>query len=221
MLSSLAMITMAAVLSSSQNPAPPDYPLLWAGHQISYGSRDVPFRGEVRTRTDTLVLARVRLEGGTLVVLQEACAVRFGDVGDVKVSMDASALPRSRMAFELQDDGKTFLSKSQVVWGEQDLDGDGNPGVTVSVAAPVCSGDLYVSNRSRTHAQGKFSPRRFSGTAKVKVEQQVLGTRGRCLGVVARDTTEVVSGPFAYVKVDKGTTCAELIRDGWPIDAES
>jgi hypothetical protein len=215
------MLTMATVLSSSQNAATSDYPLMWAGHQISFGTRDVPFRGEVTTRTDTLVLARVKIDGSKLIVLQEACAVRFGDVGEVKVSMDASALPRSRMAFELQDDGKTFASKSQLVWGEQDLDGDGNPGVTVSVEAPVCSGDLYVSNRSRTHAQGTFSPRRFSGTAKVKVEQQVLGTRGHCLGVVARDTTEVVAGPFAYVKVDKGTTCAELIRDGWPVDAES
>lgn len=221
MLISLAMLTMAAVLSSSETTSTSDFPLLWAGHQVSFGSRDVPFRGEITTRTDTLVLARVKLDGGTLVVFQEACAVRFGDVGGIKVSMDASGLPRSRMAFSLQEDGKTFLAKSQVVWGKQDVDGDGNPGMTVSVDAPVCSGDLYVSNRSRTHALGHFEPKRFSGTAKVKVEQQVLGSRGRCLGAVARDTTEIVSGPFAYVQIAKGTTCGDLIRDGWPVDAES
>jgi hypothetical protein len=37
----------------------------------------------------------------------------------------------------------------------------------------------------------------------------------------AKDTEEVVRGPFAYVRVPDGTTCSSLIDDGWPVDAES
>lgn len=200
---------------------PHDDGVLWAGHQVSYGSRDVPFRGEVATRMDTLVLAKVELDGRGLVIDQVACAVRFDEVAGVRVTMDATGLPRTRMLFALQTGGEVFLAKSTVAWDDEDIDGDGHPGITVEVDAPVCSGDLYVSNRSRTRAEGRFEGELFRGRSKVKVDQEVLGTRGRCLGVVARDITESVSGPFAYARVPKGSTCASLISSGWPIDAES
>ncbi len=221
-----ALFTVAAASALSWFPAFnaasfEDYPLLWAGHQISYGTKNIPFRGEVVTRMDSLVLAHVKMDGSKLIISQTACAVRFDEVAGIRVHMDASALPRTRMSFALQPDGETFLAKSVVSWAEQDIDGDGNPGMTIGVEAAVCAGDLYVANRSRTRAEGHFDPKYFRGNAKVKVEQQVLGSKGGCLGVVARDTQEVVSGPFAYVNVPAGTTCETLIRSGWPVDAES
>lgn len=214
--------TTTFLLAASAAPESSDgEAVLWAGHQISFGSRDVPFRGEVATRMDTLVLAKVEFDGSRLVIDQVACAVRFDEVGGVRVTMDAAGLPRTRMMFALQDGGEMFLAKSTVAWDDEDVDGDGHPGITIEVDAPVCSGDLYVSNRSRTRAEGHFEGELFRGRAKVKVEQEVLGTRGRCLGVVARDITETVSGPFAYARAPKGSTCASLISSGWPIDAES
>lgn len=224
MLTSIASLLVTTALSWAPTTTvgtQDGYLLSWAGHQVSYGSREIPFRGEVTTRVDSLVLARVKFDGNRMILVQDACAVRFAEVGGVQVHMDATALPPTRMRFDLQPDGETFTAKSLVSWGEEDVDGDGNPGMTVEVDAPVCAGDLYVSNRSRTRAEGWFDAEHFRGNAKVKVEQEVLGAKGRCLGVVARNTAEVVSGPFAYVNVPRGTTCASLIRDGWPVDAES
>jgi hypothetical protein len=210
-----------AALTALLRPDATDAPLMWAGHQVSYGSRDIPFKGEVSTRMDTLVLAKVQFDGRTLVVDQVACAVRFEKVGGVRVHMDASGLPRSRMSFAMTPRGDSFVNRSVVAWDDEDVDRDGHPGITVEVDAPVCSGDLYVSNRSRTRAEGRFVGETFRGRAKVNVEQSVLGARGRCLGVVAKDTDEIVSGPFAYKRVTSDATCASLISSGWPIDAES
>jgi len=225
MLTMLATMSLNAALSwnsaTATTPVYDDYPLLWAGHQVSFGRRAIPFRGEVVTRTDTLVLARVKMDGSKLIISQTACAVRFGEVAGIRVHMDASALPSSRLSFSLQDDGHTFLSKSLMSWDERDIDGDGHPGMTIGVQAKVCDGDLYVANRSRTRAEGHFDTTSFRGNAKVKVEQDILGARGRCLSVVARNSEEVVAGPFAYVQVAKGTTCTGLLYTGWPIDAES
>jgi hypothetical protein len=224
MLTVLPTLTLLGALSwipaTTATPAN-DYPWLWAGHQVSYGQRDIPFRGSVVTRMDSLVLARVKMDGARLVISQVACAVRFDEVAGVRISMDANKLPRARMNFDLQPDGATFLSKSLVSWDAQDIDGDGNPGMTIGVDAAACDGDLYVSNRSRTRAEAQFDAKGFRGNAKVKVVQEVLGANGRCLGVVAKDTDEIVSGPFAYVGVPMGTTCESLISGGWPVDAES
>lgn len=223
MLSSVTLLLLGALSRdpSLQSSSVTDPPQRWAGHQVNYGTRQIPFRGEVTTRTDTFLLASAKFDGRRLVLHQEACLIRFQDVGRVRVSMDASSLPPTRMTFSLQDDDQTLTGRSSVIWGEEDIDHDGNPGMTVTVDAPVCSGDLYVSNRSRTLATGFFDPQGFHGTAKVRVEQTILGSRGRCLGVVARDSDELVSGPFAYTRVATGTTCASLLRTRWPIDAEA
>lgn len=223
MFSSTALFLVGAL---SQEAAPysstsTDVPQRWAGHQVTYGTRKIPFRGEVTTRTETLVLADASVEDRRLVIREKACAVRFRDVGNVHVRMDASSLPVSRMIFSLQEGGDSFTGGSRVSWRAEDIDRDGNPGMTVNVDAPVCSGDLYVANDSRTVATGAFRSEGFHGFANVRIAQTVLGSRGRCLGLVARDSEEVVSGPFAYVRVAAGATCASLLRNGWPIDAES
>lgn len=210
----------AMVLQSASNTSAPVE--LWAGHQVAFGQREIPFQGRVTTRTDTLVLARVRREDDRFVLEQTACAVRFGEVAGVRVSMDARHLPVATTSFRMRADGETFMSRSEVGWGDEDIDDDGNPGMTISVDAPVCAGDLYVKNASSTNAYGSFTADgKFVGRAKVAVSQQVLGARGKCLSVVARDSDEVVRGPFAFVPVPAGTSCASLIRSGWPIDAES
>jgi hypothetical protein len=214
-----AIVSAALWTTTADTRAATEAPELWAGHQVSFGTREIPFRGEVTTRMDTLVLGRVRREGDRLVIDQEACAVRFDEVAGVRVSMDAEGLPRSRVVFAQRD--AAFLATSTIAWDDEDVDGDGHPGITIGVDAPVCSGDLYVSNHSRTRAEAAFDGDSFRGRASVNVKQSVLGARGRCLSAVARDTDEIVSGPFAYVRVPAGSTCASLVSSGWPIDAES
>jgi hypothetical protein len=204
----------------------PELPTLWAGHQVALGQRKIPFRGEVETRVDSFVLARLERHGDRVVLRQTACHVRFSAVAGVVVQLDAQALPRTRMVFSVAEGGATrrggprLVGRSVMAWASEDLDDDGHPGVTVRVRAPVCSGELYVSNRSKTKAIATLGPERLQGRAHVRVEQKILGAEGACLSAVAKDTDERQSGPFAYVPVPEGTTCEALLREGWPVLAE-
>ncbi|MEM6294651.1 MAG: hypothetical protein AAGA54_25475 [Myxococcota bacterium] len=213
MLAAIPLFTdpLAAVAANSKDGE------VWAGHQVSFGKREVPFKGEVQTRTDTWTIARVRQEDDRLTLTQEACMVVIKPVAGVKVRMDARALPSN--AFDFSSNGVDLKGSSLVKWADEDVDGDGNPGMTVHVDSPVCSGDLYVSNKSKTSARASLEDGALRGKARVNVEQQVLGAKGACLSVVASDTREVVTGPFAYAPVAAGATCRSLFQSGWPVDA--
>ena len=201
-----------------------ELPTTWAGHQVSFGRREVPFKGEVETRMDSFVLARLERHGELVELHQTACDVRFSKVAGVVVHMSAQALPDTRTVFAFADDaatpGRELSGRSLVAWGTEDLDDDGHPGVTVRVQAPVCSGELYVANSSKTKATATLTPERLQGRANVHVRQLILGAEGACLSAVAKDTNEHQSGPFAYVPVPEGTTCEMLFRRGWPVIAE-
>jgi hypothetical protein len=199
-----------------------ELPTLWAGHQVALGKRDIPLKGEVETRMDSFVLARLERNGDLLELRQTACHVRFSKVAGVMVHMDTRALPVTRMVFSAAEDAEpgALVGRSIVAWATEDLDDDGHPGVTVHVQAPVCAGDLYVSNRSKTNATATITHDRLEGRAKVHVKQKILGAEGACLSAVAKDTDEQQSGPFAYVPVPEGTTCETLFLQGWPVIAE-
>ena len=196
-----------------------ELPTLWAGHQVTFGKREIPFKGEVQTRMDSFVLARLRRDGDVVRLEQTACDVRFAKVAGVTVVMNATKLPETQTLFAADRDDGDFVGRSIVAWANEDVDGDGNPGMTVKVQAPVCSGELYVTNRSKTKASALIGPERIEGRAKVHVRQEVLGAEGACLSAVAQTTDERVSGPFAYVPVPEGTTCETLFRQGWPVIA--
>ncbi|MEM9456445.1 MAG: hypothetical protein AAGF11_19850 [Myxococcota bacterium] len=220
----------ALTLVSSTSPLPSEasihapashaeLPTLWAGHQVTFGQRKVPFKGKVQTRTDSFVIARLDRDGDLLKLEQTACQVRFSKVAGVRVHMDADALPQTRMVFSGREDSAELAGRSIVAWSSADIDEDGNPGMTVRVDAPICSGELYVANRSKTRATATVEPQRIEGKARVRVKQQILGAKGACLSAVAKDTDENQSGPFAYVPVPEGSTCATLMAQGWPVSA--
>jgi hypothetical protein len=220
-LTSLLGAPMLASMVAYGHASNDDPPETWAGHQITYGWRKVPFRGRVRTRTDAYVVATVERDGDRLTLRQRACRVDFKPIGGIKVHMDSSRLPVDVFRFRASP-GERFAGTSNVSWGREDIDGDGNPGMTVGVDSKVCSGALFVSNDSKTNAVGAFdqSGAGFHGDAEVEIRQTVLGAEGLCLRVVAKDTQERVRGPFSYVPVPPGSTCETLERRGWPIDAE-
>jgi hypothetical protein len=224
LMSSLALHPDETVRHAASGPSDdprdaPELPTLWAGHQVTFGKRDVPFKGEVETRMDSFVLARLDRRGDIIELEQTACHVRFAKVAGVMVHMNVQALPRTRMVFAAAATAEDLTGRSVVAWGSEDLDEDGHPGVTVHVQAPVCSGELYVSNRSKTKATATLEPERLQGRASVHVEQRILGAEGACLSAVAKDTDEHQRGPFAYVPVPEGTTCETLLSQGWPVTA--
>lgn len=193
----------------------------WAGHQVTFGTREVPVLGTLQTRLDTYVIARVRKQGGTVQIDQRACKVEYGDVGGVKVYVDANVLPDSRIVFEQVEGTPHYAMSGTVNWGEEDIDEDGFPGMRVYVDAPVCSGNLHVTNRTTTSARA-FSEDGgpLFGEVTISVRQRILGAEGRCLSALSEDSFERSKGSFRYTKIKANDTCKTLLAGDWPVKAK-
>ncbi|MEM7158853.1 MAG: hypothetical protein AAF799_38785 [Myxococcota bacterium] len=190
---------------------------VWAGHQATFGKRRVPFKGEVTTRTDSYMIARLRRRGDIFELEQTACRMEFAKLGGATIDIDVESLPTTHMFFAAGEESERLTGRSLVSWSNEDIDGDGNPGMTIRVDAPVCSGELYVSNRSITEAKASFRPERLSGRGTVDVRQEILGSKGACLGAVAKNTSEQNEVAFAYTPAAADATCESLARGPWPV----
>lgn len=194
----------------------------WAGHQVVFGKREVPVLGTLETRMDTYVLARVRRSENEIQIDQRACKVDYSDVGGVRVYVDADGLPDSRILFERVEGTPHYLMDGTVNWGEEDIDGDGNPGMRVYVDAPVCSGALHVTNKTTTNARafGDDEGTPIHGEVTISVRQRILGAEGKCLAAMAKDSFERSKGSFRYTKIKANETCQSLLDAGWPVKAK-
>ena len=109
-----------------------------------------------------------------------------------------------------------------VNWGEEDLDEDGNPGLRVYIDAPVCSGNLHVTNKTTTNARGfgddKGTP--IHGEVTISNRQKILDADGKCLSAMAKDSYERSKGSFRYVRIKAGDTCSSLLGAAWPVKAK-
>jgi len=97
-----------------------------------------------------------------------------------------------------------------------DWDGDGAPGLSVGVAAPLCSGSVAVTSETTTRARASEEGDMLTGEVTVEVRQHVLAATARCLLFGGRDTRDEQRGDFVYVRVPAGTTCDDLAPDLWP-----
>ncbi len=220
------VVGLQLLAATPDGPPPPPPPMiegLWAGHQVNFGKRRIPLRGKMTTRVDNYVLAKITRRGDTLEISQRACDVKIKPVAGVFADMDVEHLPGTNfeLGLRMRDPrGDMFQGTSRVQWsGEDDLDGDDNPGMTVDIGGRVCAGKLYVANDSRTTFTLTATESLIRGHAIVRVSQAVLGAKGVCLSTFARDTKEQVNGPVAYVPVAEGTTCEQLRGGAWPVDA--
>ncbi len=194
---------------------------IWAGHQLTLGSRSVPILGTLETRTDLFVLATVERDGDEIRMEQQLCKMDIARFAGVKVSLLAEGLPKMpRTNIVFHKSGDAFVAEPwSTHWAYEDVDGDGKPGATVQVEAPICGGTLFVGSTSRSFAKATPAAGALSGELRVSVAQKILQSSGGCLGLVARDTEEKVSGTFAYVPVAAGSTCESLLAAGWPAHA--
>lgn len=193
----------------------------WAGHQVVFGTRDVPVLGTLKTRMDTYMIARVRRSKAEIQIDERACKVDYVDVGGVKIYVDPAGLPDSRVVFENVEGTPHYTMSGTVNWGAEDVDKDGKPGMRVYVDAPVCSGNVHVSNKTTTIARAfgddKGTPIR--GEVTISTHQQILDAEGKCLSAMAKDTYERSKGKFRYTKVKANSTCRSLLDAGWPVKA--
>ena len=54
------------------------------------------------------------------------------------------------------------------------------------------------------------------GVIDIHVEQNILGAKGPCLNLMARDTKEWMRGQFAFVKVEDDATCDSVKVSRFP-----
>ena len=114
------------------------------------GERKIPFLGTVRFRTDTNALADVWQTEDGWVLSQQTCGVRFARTAGAELSLAEhapAAMPKAVMQYIAQD-GVWAASPWASGWSDDDHDQDGEPGITVSVKAPVCGkGALHAVTR--------------------------------------------------------------------------
>lgn len=193
----------------------------WLGYQEVEGERTIPVLGTLKTRNRNWFVAdRVPQPGGGFVLQQHTCDVAFDPVLGVQVRMTRAlieAMPRVAVAFERLPDGTFGARGWHHGWDAADLEGDGHPGATVTVEAPVCGGDLYVASDSLTRARAKDTAGGLDARLVVDVKQQILGASSDCLRQASSDTEERLQGWFRLVPAPQGdVTCARFNRADWP-----
>lgn len=210
------------LLSSGSAGAAPasEVPETWVGHQVTHGRREIPVMGTLETRTDTWVVAEARrIDATTVEITERACRVRVAEAAGARISIPDQAvrkLPATTVRYALHPQtGLWQAGPWRAGWDRRDHDGDGHPGLTITVDAPLCGGRLHVASEAQSIARARWEGPRFHGELKVKLSQTILGAEGTCLSVVSSDSEERLSGRLGYTRVEAGATCESLERAGW------
>jgi hypothetical protein len=197
---------------------------MWIGHAIVAGKRAVPLLGKVEARTESWVLARVLRSKDGFQLEQRSCAVELSNPLGVRLFMNPGAaekLPVIRLQYSRRADGRYYQMPATSGWGSEDVDRDGQPGLTVNLEAPICGGRLFVGVRTKSLSRGTVeADGSMIGELRAQIDQRVLGTEGACISVLADDSTESAAGTFAYVPTSTAATCATYSRDRWPVRAK-
>lgn len=194
---------------------------LWVGHQVVKGARSVPILGTLETRTDSYYLAKVERRDGELRLVQTTCKMKIARFAGVQVSFlddGVRKMPPTEISYLRQ--GERWEAQPWITqWEQEDVDGDGKPGATVQVEAPVCGGTVFVSGYSKAMARGAEEEGGLVGEIRAKIGHKILGTSGGCIKLVAKDSEETVAGTFAYLPAPEGATCESLAAASWPVQA--
>ena len=221
----LSAILLASIAIGPWFPrtAHAEEPTLWVGHQVVHGARNIQFLGDITTKAESFLLARITRSEGGIEIRQQPCAVDIAETAGTKVHMSQEAtkrLPEAIIKFARKDTHALKAQPWSVRWGEEDVDEDGNPGLTIRVDSPVCDGDVYVASETISIANGMLQGNTLRGKIRVRVKQKILGASSYCLQVASQNTDEQQSGSFIYKPIPEGTTCASLAGKTWPVQAE-
>lgn len=213
-----ALIALLLVAASSAEAEE-----IWAGHQLVLGSRSVPILGTLETRSETYLIAKVERDGEEIRLVQKLCKLEIARFAGVRVSFlpeGVLRMPSTSVTFRKKGGTAFEAIPWSTEWNYEDVDGDGKPGATVRVEAPICGGTLYVGSTSRSMARASESKGGLSGEIRVSVAQRIIESSKGCIGLVARNSEEKMGGTFAFVPVPEGSTCESLLKESWPAKAE-
>lgn len=193
----------------------------WVGHQITRGHRKVPVLGKLSTHLETYYLARMRRKGKGFEVIQQACGSKYRPIAGVKVGFHAEHTPALHYNFQPNRKGE-LRATARVNWTREDLDKDGEPGLSIDVNARICRGRLYVGNHSRMQSMARWThPWQWDGEIETEHTMQILGSDSFCLRTFARSRKEQAHGRFRFKAIPGPTSCAKLLKKPWPVHAEA
>ena len=216
----LALATLLATNSESAEPRVE----VWAGHQVLNGKRKIPLYGEKETHTENYFIAEVYRTPSRIDIRQKLCRFEVRPIKGVIPSMKPETiahLPKARIVLEEKADGSLAAAPWTAGWGEDDVDGDGSPGATVSISGTSCSGDIHISSQTITSLiSGHATPDGAAGQISVRLKQKVISAKGLCLKLMAGDSDETQTGWFVYRRIEPGSTCHSLAGKPWPVKVE-
>jgi hypothetical protein len=168
------------------------------------------------------MLAEITRTEDSLTLKQFACKTAIKKVAGVSVTIPQKALrgmPAAIVRFRRLEDA--WLAPFwRVGWSNEDIDGDGQPGMSIEVNAPLCNGRLYVANQTFTNAKAwSMAKEAMNGALRLRVQQTILGSDRLCLRLFSKNSREEQWGVFAYRQVKPGSTCDGLLKRPWPVVA--
>lgn len=193
----------------------------WVGHQITRGHRKVPVLGKLATHLETYYIAKLRKTGQGFEVIQSACASNYRPIAGVEIGFHAEHTPAIRYDFSPRQPGQLHAD-AKVVWAREDLDQDGQPGLSIDVNAKICRGKLYVGNHTTIQSEAHWvNPWEWEGTVQTEHLMNILGSDSFCLRTFARSRKETSKGNFRFRALSGPTTCAALLKKPWLVHAEA
>jgi len=183
----------------------------------------LPVIGTKRVTTTSQVLARLREGPDGWVQQQRTCAVLVEGGGPATTTIPpafVAALPVQEIPVDLSDGyrvdgGPTTLGaeadgplpRRAEDPGVKDSDGDGQPGVTVWVDAPVVGRvEMYVVQRAHSVLLGKRTETGAEGAVDVRqMEQWTLGASHKLLAANPTLTVVAEASRFRLVSVAEGS----------------
>lgn len=95
-----------------------------------------------------------------------------------------------------------------------DVDGDGHPGATISVASSFATGDVYIVSRQiQSFAGNIVSKDRIEGRSTTNMEQEILGATELLLtfdGVTSMPDPNPATNTFTLVRLGANAACAQV-----------
>jgi hypothetical protein len=212
----------------------------WAHRTVQTSLTELPVGGEVESRTITHRITDIRHSGESATLEVDVCTSKIDSNTDrIRTRLPEAfieSIPTSeRRATLTTRDGLPRLEAARTcsVRGADldapssgelpassdaptvvDEDGDGHPGVTVSVEGMI-DGDLYLVQRGCDSFRGRIiSPNRIRGTVDWTTKQMILESTSMFLGdkPPSRPHPDDQKSFFEMVRVDRETTCADLLQ---------
>lgn len=235
----LSVALLAALCIGAQSP--PDLQGRWARLEVTTALSRVPMLGDVTSETRAISIVDVTEREGTLVVDERICDLENDSLGGAvqarfpKAFLKAVSGNRNTARIERTTEGlRYFEARPTRVKGANladpeadplpkrsddprvhDMDGDGQPGLTVKVQGLV-DGEIYVVQRDASRLQGKVRPngRQIQGIVRWRAEQEVVGASRSMLesNPDNRPHPEAQRSFFRMLRVPDSAGCEDVRR---------